>query len=79
MTATATLRKLALKRDPNVPVGQPAPMHLDCPCGTQIAVNADVMACSGCGSEYNSMGWKLEPKLTPGVAKATNGRPFIVR
>lgn len=60
-----SLTKLALKRDPTVPIGQPAPMHLDCPCGQSLPVprvpfaGVQVIQCQ-CGARYSAEGWVLE-------------------
>ena len=61
---SVTLRKLALKRDPTVPVGVASPLHLDCPCGTtvQIADVGEVFICRGCGAEYDRAGWLFHPR-----------------
>ena len=57
---TGQLVKLALKRDNSIPMGQPAPMHLDCPCGQQLPIgNLQIVACSACGARYDASGWKL--------------------
>ena len=59
--ATARLVKLAVKRDMSVPVGQPAPCHLDCRCGTKIDMPwaHEVLTCNGCGNRYDRSGWQL--------------------
>ena len=53
------LMKLALKRDESVPIGRPAPLHLDCPCGTRVDVSAAVVTCKGCGTHYDDRGWTV--------------------
>lgn len=56
------LRKLAWIRD-NVPPGQPAPGHLDCPCGTSVSVpeyGKGLHTCTGCGQIYDGKGWKAD-------------------
>ncbi len=57
---SAKLVKLALKRDNSVPVGQPAPMHLDCPCGASVPIVGPLQACIGCGTVYDYAGWIQE-------------------
>ncbi len=56
------LRKIALKRDPNAPIGIPTALHFDCPCGTRIDVtdDADVLTCPGCRQRYDNSGWMLD-------------------
>ena len=55
-TATVQLRKLALKRDSSVPVGQPAPLHVDCPCGQAVPIVGDRNRCA-CGLTVEGFGW----------------------
>ncbi len=57
---SAKLVKLALKRDSNATVGQPAPMHLDCPCGVAVPIVGVLQACIGCGTVYYYDGWIQE-------------------
>ena len=52
--------KLALKRDPHAPVGQPGAMHLDCHCGQQVLVTAETNSCA-CGAIYDRSGWVITP------------------
>lgn len=49
-------QKLALKRDPDAPIGQPADMHVDCPCGQEVMVLSDNNQCD-CGAVYDRNGW----------------------
>lgn len=37
-------------------------MHLDCPCGQQVAVTSEANACA-CGAVYDSNGWVITPSL----------------
>lgn len=60
------LSKLALNRDPNAPVGQPAAMHFDCPCGETVPANDSVNPCA-CGAEYDARGYVI----TASVASKT--------
>jgi len=53
------LTKLALIRDPTVPVGQPAPMHIKCRCGANLKVNSDETRC-GCGAIYDGRGYVIQ-------------------
>jgi len=62
--------KLALKRDPDVPAGQPASMHLDCPCGQQVPADDDVNQCA-CGATYDHRGYVI----TPSAASKTEPSP----
>ncbi len=57
MAASIKLVKLALKRDISVPIGQPAPLHLDCPCGVEVPVISDYQTCIGCGNTYDEAGY----------------------
>ena len=52
--------KLALKRDENTPTGQPAPMHLDCPCGGKVSFTGNENKCA-CGAVYDNAGWVIIP------------------
>lgn len=52
------LTKLALKRDPSVPVGQPATMFLDCPCGERLTANNSINPCL-CGAKYDARGYVI--------------------
>ena len=49
-------QKLALKRDPDAPIGQPADMHIDCPCGKEVMILSDDNHCD-CGAVYDRAGW----------------------
>jgi hypothetical protein len=57
--------KLALKRDQSIPAGQPAPLHLDCRCGTRLPMPEDdptaIVECPSCGAAYDTDGWKVTP------------------
>lgn len=67
------LVKLALKRDPSVPMGQPAPLHLDCPCGRVLSVpsigyrigSKSEITCGGCGNVYTAHGWLTRKESMP--------------
>lgn len=52
------LVKLALKRDPSVPVGQPATLHVDCPCGRELPISlaGQYNECH-CGLVVDDSGW----------------------
>lgn len=52
-----TLTKRALIRDPRVPVGQPAPMHVNCGCGRPVPIVADDINRCACGVAYDGLGW----------------------
>jgi len=49
-------QKLALKRDPDTPIGQPADMHVDCPCGQEVMILSDDNHCD-CGAVFDNAGW----------------------
>ncbi len=55
------LEKVAVIRDPSVPVGQPGPLHLNCPCGANpptVYGGPDVECV--CGVVYRCDGWRLD-------------------
>ncbi len=62
--------KLALKRDPDAPVGQPAAMHLDCPCGQHVLVTGETNHCA-CGAVYDRRGWVITPSGASDTENAT--------
>jgi len=55
--------KRAVRRAEGYPVGQAAPMYLDCVCGRRVDLpdvpNA-VISCADCSLVYDSRGWILE-------------------
>ena len=51
------LVKVALIRDPNVPMGQPAPLHVVCPCGAKVPHTDAGMTCQTCGQSFDNRGW----------------------
>lgn len=59
-----SLVKLALRRDNTVPVGQPAPLHVVCPCGQSIPIRADLNCC-GCGRIVDAAGWLVSAQREP--------------
>jgi hypothetical protein len=63
--------KRALRRDPSVPVGQPAPLHLLCGCTTEVPVVADVQTCATCGQAYDARGYLI-------VVPSWSGAPCAV-
>jgi hypothetical protein len=55
----ACYSKRALIRDPNVPVGQPARIHIDCECGRTVyqpETGPSAVWCP-CGLVYDACGW----------------------
>lgn len=62
MTANLKLVKLAVKRDNSVPMGHPAPVHLDCPCGSKVQIVSNYQTCIQCGNVYTESGWLQESK-----------------
>ena len=58
--------KLAAKRGPGYPVGQPAPMYLDCLCGAHLPMNYDngkTTTCFDWGIIYlTPLTWRKERK-----------------
>lgn len=67
-----TLRctKRAVIRDAAVPIGQPAPLHINCGCGQKLTVNSDAFTGKApdelipcpCGITYDSRGYVQNPK-----------------
>ena len=57
---TTQTTKVAWRRDPSVPAGQPALGRFDCPCGATINgvdfASANDYPCQ-CGRVYDSRGW----------------------
>jgi hypothetical protein len=53
-------RKKALIRDNSVPVGQLAPVHVECDCGEHVEICASVNQCIGCDTFYSSLGFIIE-------------------
>ena len=54
--------KAAWIRNPDVPPGQPALGHFDCPCGSQVndvEFGAPDRACGSCGQVFDGHGWLL--------------------
>ena len=52
--------KVAMIREPGHPIGQPAPVYLNCPCGAKPSVpamSADVHVHCQCGKVYTFDGW----------------------
>lgn len=56
------LLKLALRRDPNVPIGTPSPLHIVCPCVRIVLPIQDDqnVDCPNCGRTYDSLGWVVK-------------------
>ena len=61
MDVTGKFTKLAWKRNPDVPAGQPALGRFDCPCGNTIGevefAGPDDNPCGQCGRVWDSRGW----------------------
>jgi hypothetical protein len=55
-------QKLALKRDPNAPAGQPADIHVDCLCGQEVPITSNENLCA-CGAIYDRTGWVKRSSL----------------
>ena len=51
--------KRALIRDPSVPVGQAAPMHIECRCGHSVNVESQANHCH-CGAIYDARGYVMK-------------------
>ena len=50
------ITKKALIRDQTIPIGQAAPMHIDCGCGQSVNVTSNQNQCA-CGAVYDSKGY----------------------
>lgn len=50
--------KLAQIRDSSVPIGQPAPLHLECKCGNRVNIDGDRNGCV-CGAVYDAQGYVI--------------------
>jgi hypothetical protein len=53
--------KVALIRESGFPIGHPAPLYLNCPCGQRLYKNEDLPIVCTCGAEYDSTGWIVKP------------------
>lgn len=62
-----TLRtKAALIRDPSVPPGRPAPLHVRCECGARVDMVPPLSSrCPDCGLTYDAAGYIEERKVRP--------------
>jgi hypothetical protein len=53
--------KAALIRDPSVPAGQPAPLHVVCDCGHHVPIThecpGELNVCLSCGTAFDDNGW----------------------
>lgn len=60
MNATSRLTKVAVVRAQGYKIGNPAPLHLNCPCGAKpvTALCVSVVKCS-CGARYTGDGHVL--------------------
>lgn len=60
ITVTTSTAKIAWRRNPDVPAGQPAPGRLNCPCGHVIEngqfADGSEHPCK-CGRTWDSRGW----------------------
>jgi len=63
-------QKLALKRDPDAPIGQPADMHIDCLCGKEVMILSDDNHCD-CGAVYDRAGWVKRSSVASHTETAT--------
>jgi hypothetical protein len=75
MDVTCTTTKLAWKRNPDVPAGQPALGRFDCVCGNVIRdvefAGPDDNPCSQCGRVWDGRGWLVSEVALPAGLKAT--------
>jgi hypothetical protein len=56
MTAILKCVKKALKREPGYPVGVPAPLYVDCLCGSHVPITGNANSCA-CGTVFDEAGW----------------------
>lgn len=49
--------KAALIRDPSVPAGQSAPLHVVCECGQNVPIDDERNVCGSCRTVYDGAGW----------------------
>lgn len=49
--------KKALIRDPKVPQGQPAALHVICECKQHVPITGKRNVCVTCGTVYDDAGW----------------------
>jgi hypothetical protein len=64
-TATFRKSKCALLRRPGYPIGTPAPLYLECPCGKEVDVPEDgEIRCSTCSRRFDRAGWIQVPPTT---------------
>lgn len=59
MNATSRIAKIAVRRDPEAPIGQPAEMHMICPCGTKLPAKQGEVICPTCRSMWSANGWSM--------------------
>jgi hypothetical protein len=51
--------KLATIRDPDVPIGEPAPLHINCHCSQHLQVSSNRNVCQ-CGAIYDRRGYVVK-------------------
>ena len=80
MDVQCTTTKLAWKRNPDVPAGQPAPGRFDCVCGTTIQ-NVEFAGpdneCSQCGRTWDGRGWLVSDGLPAGLKATRQGEGLL--
>lgn len=59
---STVITKRALIREPGAPIGQSAPMYLNCGCGSKVYVplmftDQQTVSCEQCGQHYNRKGY----------------------
>ena len=54
--------KAALIRAEGYPIGEPAPLHVNCACGTEVPIVSAFQnaTCAKCGTVYDSRGWIIK-------------------
>ena len=52
--------KKALIRDNRIPVGQSAPLHVNCDCSSAVDIQTSLNVCKTCGTIYNGTGWIID-------------------
>lgn len=60
---TTGFKKRAVIRNDGYPVGQPAPMCVNCGCGQTVpVVPLAYSRCKACGTTYDDHGWIIQPE-----------------
>lgn len=71
--------KKALRRREGFPVDQPAPLFLECVCGTEvdIAPGVELHRCRNCGRAFSSGGWLQSDELPAFRVHLSDGSSYV--